>query len=1119
MSIYGTSGNDSLTGTTGDDSIYTYEGDDLVHALDGNDQVLGGSGSDTLYGGTGNDFLQGDDGNDHLYGEAGADSLLGLSGNDWLQGDDGNDSIWGGDGDDTLHGGLGNDSVQGDNGNNLLYGDEGNDTMFGGSGSDTIYGGTGDDQLQGNGAHDWLYGEDGADSIWGGDGDDHLSGGNDNDYLFGEGGNDTLEGGAGTDSIWGDDGLDVLSYEHSLSSVTVSLYAESVSGADGSDYFQGIEGAIGSPYPDLLIGNASDNLFIGGSGKDRLDGEAGADTLQGCDGDDILMGEYATSGIEAFFHDRIQSAGHEMVSAQIIVPTTPNDPQFLVPVGEYDGVVVVQRSDGVMGTGALLWDGHHILTAAHVVTDAFGNAVAASTISIEFKLLDGGTVTITASAVDVNPQYEHNREDNDIAIIELSQAAPELADRYDIYRGSDEIGKTVTFVGYGATGTGKTGEDLSYPSAVARYGNNTYDMLSGQWNGDDLWGTASGSLLYDFDDGTAANDSLGNNSHVKNLGLGAREINLAHGDSGSPGFIDGKIAGVHSWGTMSTGYGAYGGDTRVSAYAAWIDSIVGSAVPEGGADLLQGGNGNDWLYGGPGSDSLYGDAGDDTLLFDPTDAVVDGGSGNDTLCITDTGNVLFSALSNNVRNIEVIDLEYTGFQFLSSVTVAGVLAVTDERHQLVVLGTGSDGVAFGDTDEWALNTGLVMLSGYDGEFRSYSAANGSATVYVQSAVHGVIGAFSFVEGTSGNDALHGTGKDDLILPHGGNDTIEGGDGNDTMFFAGNYHDYTIIYHPATNNYTITDSVPGRDGADTVSRVEHFQFADQLESVPEALSFSPSNGSDHAPLNGNIAITFSEAIVAGSGVIEMHDNHGIVESFNVASSPNVTINGATLTIHPSLTLEYNTTYSLIFPDGAILDSAGLAFDPSGLSYEFTTRPLSLSGTVSFWNGGESVAGVEMSITSQPGDVRQGKAVTDENGVYSLDVANGQTYTLDARKAADSGAHQAVTFSDALAALKIALGKNPNHDNSEAQSAQYLAADVNHDGNVQPDDAVNILKMAIGLADAPATQWQIFPESIGTGHMSNTDVIWPADQQVQITQDTEINLIGIISGDVNGSWTQA
>jgi len=755
-----------------------------------------------------------------------------------------------------------------------------------------------------------------------------------------------------------------------------------------------------------------------------------------------------------------------------------------------------------------------------VVTEASsGIKVDAGRLSIEFRLLEGGTVTIQARAVYVPSDYSHYREDNDIAIIELAETAPQFADRYDIYRGDDELGQTVTFVGYGSTGTGDTGKNAAYPTGVARYGDNTYDILSGEWKGSDVWGTDIGCLLYDFDDGTKAHDAIGNNSGEQNLGVGDREVSHAGGDSGGPGFIGGKIAGVHSWGSETTSYGGYGGDTRVSVYAGWIDSIVGNFVPEGGADRLEGGNGNDWLYGGPGSDSLYGDAGQDSLLFDPADAVIDGGAGNDTLWIMEAGCTAFSTVTNSVRNIEVIDLKYTSSQFLTALTVAGVTSVTDDRNELVVLGENNDGAAFVGTGEWVQEAGLVTLSGYAGEFRSYSALVGDVRVYVQDVIHGTVGEFSFIEGTPGNDSLAGTGQADLIMAYAGNDTVTGGGGDDTVMFTGAYHEYTIMFNPSTGACTITDTDAGRDGTDTISGVEHFQFADLLESVPTVLSYAPANGADDVAADADIVITFSEAIAAGSGSVELHDANGLVEHYDISSGTNLTVDGATLTIDPTVELDYATTYHLIFESGAIIDLAGFAYDAADESYEFTTRSLSLSGTVRFWNGGEPLADVGMSIHSQPEGVLEGQTLSGDDGNYHLDVVNGERYRLDAQKAADNTARKAVSFTDALAALKIATGRNPNPDNSEIHSAQYFAADIDHDGQVQADDALSILKTVLDISDSSETEWLILPESIVATPGSNAGVIWPDDPQLLITHDSEINFIGIVQGDVNGSWMPA
>ncbi|MCP4932922.1 MAG: serine protease, partial [bacterium] len=66
------------------------------------------------------------------------------------------------------------------------------------------------------------------------------------------------------------------------------------------------------------------------------------------------------------------------------------------------------------------------------------------------------------------------------------------------------------------------------------------------------------------------------------------------GDSGGPFIIDGKLAGLVSWGpdacALPDAYGVY---TRVSNYTAWLNSIIQTDVP---ADFSNG-----WYYGG----SLY----------------------------------------------------------------------------------------------------------------------------------------------------------------------------------------------------------------------------------------------------------------------------------------------------------------------------------------------------------------------------------------------------------------------------------------------------------------------------------------------------------------------------------
>jgi uncharacterized delta-60 repeat protein len=144
-------------------------------------------------------------------------------------------------------------------------------------------------------------------------------------------------------------------------------------------------------------------------------------------------------------------------------------------------------------------------------------------------------------------------------------------------------------------------------------------------------------------------------------------------------------------------------------------------------------------------------------------------------------------------------------------------------------------------------------------------------------------------------------------------------------------------------------------------------------------------------------------------------------------------------------------------------------------------------------------------------------TSNDGSYHyLDVHDG-LYSLMAERVAGTAEHSAVTAADALAALKMAVGLNPNDADAAVSPYQYLAADVNHDGKVRANDALNILKMAVGLEIAPHDEWIFVPESVGSETMTRNHVDWSeANIAVDLYQNTELDLIGIVKGDVDGSW---
>lgn len=293
---------------------------------------------------------------------------------------------------------------------------------------------------------------------------------------------------------------------------------------------------------------------------------------------------------------------------------TSDDPaNHVVPAGGFSGVagLIISRTDGTfLCSGSLLSSGRHILTAAHCVTNDTG-AVTATGVSATFTLA-GGDQTALGAAVTVHPGWNGQiLVGNDLAIIELAADAPAAAQRYDIYRSTADVGAVGEKVGFGGSGTGGTGDTL--PAGTKRSGQNKYDDLADTLlTAIGVSGLVPGSqLLYDFDNGLVANDAfdffnLIVGPGLADLGLGVGEVSSAPGDSGGPTFIDGLIAGIASYGLrlrfgdgstsdvdadLNSSFGEFSGDTRVTIYQEFIDSIVGhvTTVSEPATLLILGG--------------------------------------------------------------------------------------------------------------------------------------------------------------------------------------------------------------------------------------------------------------------------------------------------------------------------------------------------------------------------------------------------------------------------------------------------------------------------------------------------------------------------------------------------
>ena len=219
----------------------------------------------------------------------------------------------------------------------------------------------------------------------------------------------------------------------------------------------------------------------------------------------------------------------------------------------------------------------------------------------------------------------------------------------------------------------------------------------------------------------------------------------------------------------------------------------------------------------------------------------------------------------------------------------------------------------------------------------------------------------------------------------------------------------------------------------------------------------------------------------------------------------------------------------------LAAMGMTYTGGSINLGQLTLDLPSGTTLAQIQMTSGVAGDTVSVNQQyldPYAVTTGylTEMTAADGVYVFDGVGQAQYGLLASKAVTSAeSESAITSADALAALKMAVGLNPNGDASVVSPYQFIAADANEDGRVNSADALAILKMAVNRPDALPDEWLFVSESEdfwneaanngqGAFTTTRTSVQWVSGEKfIDTLQTSEENLVAVLKGDVNGDWT--
>ncbi len=220
---------------------------------------------------------------------------------------------------------------------------------------------------------------------------------------------------------------------------------------------------------------------------------------------------------------------------------------------------------------------------------------------------------------------------------------------------------------------------------------------------------------------------------------------------------------------------------NTGTFTAGTDIIAGT----GGADVLLGGDGNDQITGLGMDDIAFGQGGDDYMEVDTNIATVDGGSGVDTLVMTDMTQDLtsdgYGFVGYSIENFEIWSLrDAPGAQTLTLdmgaiyAVVDGANDLTGINNSLVVIGSVGDKVVL---DGDFMSNGTAFHDAGDGneEFKIFTHIEGNVSLYLDQHTE------LEVLRTDGSVIRYGGSGDDVLLGVNAKaDELDGRIGNDTL---------------------------------------------------------------------------------------------------------------------------------------------------------------------------------------------------------------------------------------------------------------------------------------------------------------------------------------------------
>ena len=443
----------------------------------------------------------------------------------------------------------------------------------------------------------------------------------------------------------------------------------------------------------------------------------------------------------------------------------------------------------------------------------------------------------------------------------------------------------------------------------------------------------------------------------------------------------------------------------------------------------------------------------DSLLGTPGNDTIEAGAGDDTITASSGFDTINAAAGDDV-------IRYPSSAMFIAATVG-----SDATKDIVVGGGGIDRVEIASAISIGAS-GSDSLNRVSEVEELRQTAAGASTVVLGS--DAALSDFRTIDlsaaGASASSViLSGLTKALTVIGGSGNDTLVGGGGADSLV-GGSGND--II-----------------EGGDSLDTLRGGQGDDHLRGGPGDDRLDGGSGLDTATFNGSRgSFTVNRGVISGEIVVSHAQSGG--EGIDV-------LVGVEL-------LEFN--------DGVLAIEDLLPPEPprtvSVLAYAWKTHEV-LSGTV-------LALGVAAPQTANSVGMATFEGVT--SGALAVTAHRAESVY---ESTATSGA---VNLRDAVSILKMVAGQPINALGQSMSPYQSIAADFTGDGAVSLADALGVIRHAVGMPNEFAPRWVFVDEA--DPHMPTRATTLPGRVPARLddvtSDDGRVGLVGVLRGDVDGSW---